>query len=88
MAGRVWINPRAEAVPLARGVVARLPEDLAPEAWNFEVELKALGFRFEPFGDGAVRISAAPETVTVFPSREGARRARPPPGVPREARLR
>ena len=35
-------------------VVARLPEDLAPEVWNFEVELKALGFCFEPFGDGAV----------------------------------
>ncbi len=26
--------------------------------------MKAIGFRFEPFGDGAVRISAAPETVT------------------------
>jgi DNA mismatch repair ATPase MutL len=44
--------------------VAKLPEDLAPEVWNFEVELRALGFRFEPFGEGAVRISAAPETVT------------------------
>jgi DNA mismatch repair protein MutL len=31
---------------------------------NFEVELQALGFRFEPFGEGAVRISAVPETVT------------------------
>ena len=61
---RLLRNPRAEAVPLPSPVVARLPEDLAPEAWNFEVELKALGFRFEPFGDGAVRISATPETVT------------------------
>jgi DNA mismatch repair protein MutL len=41
-----------------------LPEDLAPEVLNFEVEMEALGFRFEPFGEGAVRISAAPETVT------------------------
>ncbi len=57
-------NPRAEAVPLASPVVAILPEDLAPETWNFEVELKALGFRLEPFGEGAVRISAAPESVT------------------------
>ncbi len=55
---------RAEAVPLPSPVVAQLPEDLAPEAWNFEVEMEALGFLFEPFGDGAVRITAAPETVT------------------------
>jgi DNA mismatch repair protein MutL len=44
--------------------VARLPEDLAPEVWNFESEMEALGFRFEPFGEGAVRISAVPKTVT------------------------
>lgn len=31
---------------------------------NFEVEMEALGFRFEPFGEGAPRISAVPETVT------------------------
>jgi len=61
---RLLKNPRAEAVPLPSPVVARLPEDLAPEAWSFEADLKALGFRFEPFGDGAVRISATPETVT------------------------
>ena len=61
---RLLENPRAEPVPLASPVVARLSESLAPEAWNFEVELEALGFRFEPFGDGAVRISGAPETVT------------------------
>ena len=28
------------------------------------MEMRALGFRFEPFGEGAVRISAVPETVT------------------------
>jgi DNA mismatch repair protein MutL len=57
-------NLRAEAVPLSSPVVARLPEDLAPEACNFEAELEALGFRFEPFGDGALRVKAVPETVT------------------------
>ena len=56
-------NLRAEAVPLSSPVVARLPEDLAPEC-NFEAELEALGFRFEPFGDGALRVKAVPETVT------------------------
>jgi DNA mismatch repair protein MutL len=61
---RLSKNPRAEAVPLPSPVVARLPEDLAPEVWNFEVEMEALGFRFEPFGESAVRISAVPETVT------------------------
>jgi DNA mismatch repair protein MutL len=61
---RLSENPRAEAVPLPTPVVARLPVDLAPEMPNFEVELQALGFRIEPFGEGHVRISAAPETVT------------------------
>src|SRR5215218_9327621 len=61
---RLCENSRAEAVPLPGPVVARLPEDLAPEVLNFEVEMQALGFRFEPFGEGAVRISAVPETVT------------------------
>jgi DNA mismatch repair protein MutL len=55
---------RAEPVPLSSPVVAQLPEDLAPEAWNFEAELEALGFRFEPFGDGALRLTAVPGTVT------------------------
>ncbi|HVD43969.1 MAG TPA: hypothetical protein VNB92_01325 [Rubrobacter sp.] len=41
-----------------------MPEDLAPEVLNFEAEMEALGFRFEPFGEGAVWISAVPETVT------------------------
>jgi DNA mismatch repair protein MutL len=66
---RLLENPRAGAVPLPTPVVARLPEGLAPEglvpeAWSFEIELKALGFRLELFGEGAVRISAVPETVT------------------------
>jgi DNA mismatch repair protein MutL len=55
---------KAEPVPLSSPVVAQLPEDLAPEAWNFDAELEALGFRFEPFGDGALRVTAVPETVT------------------------
>jgi DNA mismatch repair protein MutL len=55
---------RAEAVPLPSPVVAQLPQDLAPEAWNFEAEMEALGFRFEPFGAGALRITAVPGTVT------------------------
>jgi DNA mismatch repair protein MutL len=55
---------RAEAVPLPTPVVAQLPEDLAPEAWNFEAEMEALGFRFEPFGEGALRVTAVPGTVT------------------------
>ena len=32
--------------------------------WNFDTELEALGFRFEPFGDGALRVTAVPESVT------------------------
>jgi DNA mismatch repair protein MutL len=51
-------------VALPSPVVVRLPEDLAPEAWSFEAELRALGFVFEPFGEGAVRVSTVPETVT------------------------
>ena len=61
---RLSENPRDEAIPLPSPVVAHLPEDLAPEVSSFEVELEALGFRFEPFGEGAVRISAVPATVT------------------------
>lgn len=57
-------NPKSEAVPLAHPVVARLPEDLAPEVWSFERELAALGFEFEPFGAEAVRVLAAPASVT------------------------
>ncbi len=42
-------------------VVVRLAPELAPEVWNFEAELGALGFSVEPFGTGAVRVSAVPE---------------------------
>ena len=45
-------------------MVVRLPEDLLPEAWGFEAELNALGFEFEPFGDGALRVFGVPETVS------------------------
>jgi DNA mismatch repair protein MutL len=55
---------RAEAAPLSSPVVAQLPEDLASEAWNYEAEMEALGFRFEPFGEGALRVTAVPGTVT------------------------
>ncbi len=61
---RLLKNPEAAPVALPIPVVVRLPEDLAPEAWSFEVELKALGFELEPFGEGAVRVMSAPETVT------------------------
>jgi DNA mismatch repair protein MutL len=57
------MNPKAVPVALPTPVVVRLTEDLAPEAWNFEAELNSLGFEFEPFGDGALRVSKAPETV-------------------------
>ena len=56
-------NPEATPVALPSPVVVRLPGDLAPEAWSFEPELNSLGFEFEPFGEGAVRVSKAPETV-------------------------
>ena len=49
---------------LTNPVVAHLPEDLAPEVWNFEVELEKLGFEVEPFGEGAARVLATPEAVT------------------------
>ncbi|CAN5882779.1 hypothetical protein BH23ACT11_BH23ACT11_22300 [soil metagenome] len=60
---RLSENPQGEPVPLAAAVVAYLQEDLAPEVWTFEKELNRLGFEFEPFGVGAVRIQAVPEPV-------------------------
>ena len=60
---RLLKNPQGTPVMLSSPVVVRLPGDLVPEAWNLESELNALGFEFEPFGEGAVRISKAPETV-------------------------
>ena len=61
---RLLKDPRGVPAELPSPVVVRLPEDLAPEVWNFEAELNALGFVFELFGEGAARIQAAPETAT------------------------
>lgn len=61
---RLLDNPEGTPVALHEPAVVRLPRDLAPEAWSFEKELNVLGFAFEPFGDGAVRVLAVPETVT------------------------
>ncbi|MGI9049229.1 MAG: DNA mismatch repair endonuclease MutL [Rubrobacteraceae bacterium] len=61
---RLSENPRGEALSLPCPAVVRLPEDLAPEVWNFEAELGALGFVVEPFGEDTVRVLATPETVT------------------------
>jgi DNA mismatch repair protein MutL len=47
----------------------QLPAELAREVWGFEVELEALGFRFEPFGTEAVRLTA---TLDVAPEPERA----------------
>jgi DNA mismatch repair protein MutL len=60
---RLLKNPKSTPFELPAPVIVKLPEDLVPEAWNLESELNALGFEFEPFGEGAVRISKAPETV-------------------------
>jgi DNA mismatch repair protein MutL len=60
---RLLKNPKGTPVMLSSPVVVRLPADLLPEAWTFEPELNALGFEFEPFGSGAVRVLEAPETV-------------------------
>ena len=61
---RLLKNPRSAPVALPDPVVVRLPEELAPEVWSFEAELNSLGFEFEPFGDGALRVCGVPETVT------------------------
>ncbi len=60
---RLLKNPKAAPVALPEPVVVRLPEELASEAWDFEAELNSLGFEFEAFGDGALRVSGVPETV-------------------------
>ena len=60
---RLLMNPQGTPVMLSSPVVVRLPGDLVPEAWNFEPELNSLGFEFEPFGEGTVRVLGAPETV-------------------------
>ena len=61
---RLLKDPKATPVALPDPIVVRFAEDLAPEAWSFEAELNALGFEFEPFGEGAVRLASTPETVT------------------------
>ncbi len=61
---RLLKDPKGEPVELPIPAIVRLPEDLAPEVWSFEAELRSLGFDFEPFGEAAVRVHAAPETVT------------------------
>jgi DNA mismatch repair protein MutL len=61
---RLLKDPKGEPVQLPIPAIVRLPEDLAPEVWSFEAELRSLGFDFEPFGEAAVRVHAAPETVT------------------------
>jgi len=60
---RLLRNPAPAPVALPDPVVVRLPADLLSEAWGFEAELNSLGFQFEPFGDGALRVFGAPETV-------------------------
>ncbi len=60
---RLSEDPEGEPVPLPEPVVAHLPEDLAPEVWSFEDELNRLGFGFEPFGEGTVRVHAVPKPV-------------------------
>ena len=61
---RLLENPEGTPVALPEPAVVRLTRDLAPEAWNFERELNTLGFVFESFGDGAVRVLEVPEAVT------------------------
>ena len=61
---RLQKSVKAEAVKLEEPVTARLSADLAPEVWNFEAELRSLGFRVEPFGSGAVRVFSAPPSAT------------------------
>ncbi len=60
---RLSEDPEGKSVPLVQPAVAHLPEDLLPEVWSFENELNRLGFEFEPFGEGAVRVHAVPEPV-------------------------
>ncbi len=54
-------NLRGTPRELSAPVVVRLSPELAPEVWNFEAELEALGFAVEPFGVEAVRVTAVPE---------------------------
>ena len=61
---KLLANVRGTPANLPVPTVVQLPAGLVPETWNFEVELEALGFRVEPFGGEAVRLLAAPKSVT------------------------
>jgi DNA mismatch repair protein MutL len=61
---KLLANVRGTPADLPAPAIVQLPAGLAPETWNFEVELEALGFRVEPFGGDAVRLLAAPQSVT------------------------
>ncbi len=61
---RLSREPKSEPISLDTPMVVQLSADLAPEVWNFESELNSLGFEFEPFGEGAVRVLSAPASVT------------------------
>jgi len=67
---RLSENPRRSPVEIPTPQTVQLPADLAREVWGFEGELQALGFRFEPFGPEAVRLTAtsdvAPEPERAF----------------------
>ncbi len=56
-------NPAGRAMELPAPLFVQFAEDLALEVWAYEEELKAIGFDMEPFGEGAVRVLAAPETT-------------------------
>lgn len=56
-------EPKRKPLPLEPPVIARIPGELMAEVWAFEDELRTIGFEAEPFGDVAVRITAAPETT-------------------------
>lgn len=57
-------NLRGTPTDLPSPLAVQLSADLAPEVWNFEAEIEALGFIVEPFGGGTVRLLAAPDAVT------------------------
>jgi DNA mismatch repair protein MutL len=61
---RLLADPEAAPVMLPTPAVVRLRGDLAPAAGDFEPELRTLGFEFEPFGEGTLRVTKAPETVS------------------------
>jgi DNA mismatch repair protein MutL len=60
---RLSKNPEGRPVSLEPPTIARMPGELMSEVWNFEEELRTLGFEAEPFGDVAVRITSAPEAA-------------------------